>query len=226
MADSSQQPTIGGSSSSQGQPPVGPELINWLARLTGTDPARIRTAVDARRLRTLARRNTDEELTTRREKIGNPVRQSVGRHGRAGDLFESLASLQQTQSDHLSEFNRLATAEEQAFTDISRQQDASLELLKQIEAQREALDGYEVELDRLFDTFEERWTAVGTALNAQGIAVAEAGEFEGCGPLEGSDCRTARRSRPGARRSDGADGRGAGGRAGSQGAERRRDRKP
>jgi hypothetical protein len=184
MADSSQQPTIGGSSSSQGQPPVGPELIDWLARLTGTDPARIRIADDARRLRTLARRNTDEELTTRREESETLFDNQLTGTEEQMALFESLAGLQQTQSDHLSEFNRLATAEEQAFTDISRQQDASLELLKQIEAQREALDGYEVELDRLFDTFEERWTAVGTALNAQGIAVGETGESKDVGRLK------------------------------------------
>jgi hypothetical protein len=184
MADSSQQPTNGGSSSSQGQPPVGPELIDWLARLTDTDPARIRTADDARRLRTLARRNTDEELTTRREESETLLDNQLTGTEEQMALFESLTGLQQTQSDHLSEFDRLAMAEEQAFTDISRQQDASLELLKQIEAQREALDGYEVELDGLFDTFEERWTAVGAALNAQGIAVGEASESKDVGRLK------------------------------------------
>ncbi|MGO4127621.1 hypothetical protein AB4Z01_24720 [Inquilinus sp. YAF38] len=176
MADSSQQPTIGGSSSSQGQPPVGPELISWLARLTDTDPARIRTAVDARRLRTLARRDTDEELTTRLEESQTLFDNRLTGTEEQMALFESLDGFQQTQNDHLSEFERLATAEEQAFTDMSRQQDASFELLEQVEAQREALDGYEVELDRLFDTLEERWTEVGAALDAQGIAVGEAGE--------------------------------------------------
>lgn len=176
MADSSQQPTIGGSSSSQGQAPVGPELINWLARLTDTDPARIRTAVDARRLRTLARRDTDEELSTRLEESQTLFDNRLTGTEEQMALFESLDGLQQTQNGYLSEFDRLATAEEQAFTDMSRQQDASLELLEQVEAQREALDGYEVELDRLFDTLEVRWTEVGAALDAQGIAVGEAGE--------------------------------------------------
>jgi len=181
MADNSQRPDIGEGGSSRGQ--SSDALLQWLAQVAHIDLARLQTVTDAEGHLTLVRRQTDEELTTRRDESDTLVENRLRGTEEQLALMDRLAELQQAQLDQLREFDRLTGVEQQAFTEIDRQQDASIALMNQIEAQREAVDGYEVELESLFTALDDRWTEVSAALEAQGIAMGEVGETRDLGRL-------------------------------------------
>jgi len=176
MEDGSRQPTDRGGPSQGRSADLDGNLISWLAQLTHTDPARIRTAVEAERLRGLARRQTDENLTTRYDEADTLLDNRLRGSEEQLALLDRLDGLERTREDQFREFEQLAVAEQEAFQAIDGQQDASNALLDRIEVQREAVDRCEAELGRLYDSLEHRWTKAGDALNAQGIAVGEGEE--------------------------------------------------